>query len=461
MAEQHVEESKETSSDFPTDKQHSDVITVVLTSDNHLGDTAFSQNPRKLEERQQRLRRAFQQATDFAVGQSVDLFIQAGDLFNTPDPDERDRSFVAARLAQLKQANIQTLALGGVYDTPASPLSSRGEALLAPQMSYARLGALHYFPPQPALSSASEEQASPASVFQSSSPIELDPLFLTIRGLRLGICGLGVISGQEGDPLEMARMLDSLDQAAISVLLLHAPIEGFTTGSSLLDTRAQVSRRSISELKHVKYLLAGYHHAYRRARIGQVEVIVAGPTQHINFSDPDDQPGFVFLGLAADGVRWCNQITVDASPVRRLQISTSDLWPEQSESALDVSPTERILERLRPLCAPDVMVQLRLQGQLSRGQFHELDLNQIRSYGEQNCFALAIDDSTLSLLSEGVDAEESSQSSGLEERFSVRDELIKVAEEWISASDKASEQQALRVTRDELLAVLEEVKGSR
>ena len=97
---------------------HDDVITIVLTADNHLGYAGVGQHPRKREERQQRLRHAFQQATDFAIVQGVDLFIQAGDLFDTTAPDERDRSFVAARLAQLKQARVRAFALGGVHDTP-------------------------------------------------------------------------------------------------------------------------------------------------------------------------------------------------------------------------------------------------------------------------------------------------------------------------------------------------------
>src|SRR6202022_3708303 len=78
----------------------------------------FGQQPRKREARQQRLRQAFQQATDFAIGQGVDLFIQLGDLFDTTMPNERDRSFVAERLAELKNAGVQTFALGGVHDTP-------------------------------------------------------------------------------------------------------------------------------------------------------------------------------------------------------------------------------------------------------------------------------------------------------------------------------------------------------
>src|SRR5258707_1442396 len=142
MSEQHVEEEQSSSPAPAVDPQAQGVITVVLTADNHLGYAAHSQSPRKREERRERLRYAFQQATDFAIGQGVDLFIQAGDLFDTTSPDEQDRSFVATRLAQLRQAGIQTFALGGLHDTPAS-----SQALPAPQISYARLGALHYFPP--------------------------------------------------------------------------------------------------------------------------------------------------------------------------------------------------------------------------------------------------------------------------------------------------------------------------
>ncbi len=126
---------------------HDDVITIVLTADNHLGYAGVGQQPRKREERQKRLRHAFQQAADFAIMQGVDLFIQAGDLFDTTTPDERDRSFVAAKLAQLKQAGVRAFALGGVHDTPTDAQSMPGETNPAPLLSYARLGALHYFSP--------------------------------------------------------------------------------------------------------------------------------------------------------------------------------------------------------------------------------------------------------------------------------------------------------------------------
>lgn len=432
-------ENKQDNNTNPKREERSDdVVTVVLTADNHLGYAAFGQHPRKREERQQRLRRAFQQATDFAIGQGVDLFIQAGDLFDTTTPDERDRSFVAARLAQLKQAGIHTFALGGVHDTPSDTQMLGGEVTPAPQLSYARLGALQYFPP-----------------VQKNEFQELEPIIVEIRGTRVGICGLGVLAGQEGDPLAGLRVCSDIEGVDIALLILHAPIEGLGLNSSLLERHAQVSRSSIIGQSAFHYILAGYHHSHHRIRVGRSEVIVAGATHHVDFSTPDHAPGFVFMGLAADGIRWCNLITVDSLLLQRLVMQTSELWPESSSEPLR-SPTEIILERLRPLCASDAMIQLRLEGELSRRQYHQLNLNRIRRYGEEQCFALAIDDSALSLLSE-----QETTSAETSERFSPREEIVVLADEWIAAATDEQEKKALQITKEELLLAIDEKKVRR
>ncbi|TMB81363.1 MAG: hypothetical protein E6J48_08685 [Chloroflexi bacterium] len=415
---------------FSDQQRSNDTITVVFTADNHLGYTTFGQQPVKREERQQRLRHAFQQATDFAVGQGVDLFVQAGDLFDATTPDERDRSFVSARLAQLRQAGIRVFALGGVNDTPAETHTLLGDAAQAPQVSYAHLGVMHYFPP---------------------NPTELEPVMVKIRDVLVGICGLGVLAGQEGNLLTRIQGQSEIERAAVPILLLHAPIEGLTTGRSLLDRRAQVSRSSIEDQSLFRYILAGYHHSYQHLHIGQCEVIVAGATQHIDFSDPDQEPGFVFLGLAADGIRWCKHIVVDSLKLQRLLLQTSELWPDGTSTT--ASTTDSILEQLQPLCSEETMVQLRLEGQLTRGQYHQLDLNQIRRYGEEHCFALAIDDSGLEILSE---LEAISAETG--ERFSPREELMALADEWIAVADDEQEKKALRATKEDLLAAMDEVK---
>jgi len=424
-----------------------DCITVVLTADNHLGYTAFGQPAQKREEQQQRLRRAFQQATDFAIGQRVDLFVQAGDLFDTPAPHELDRSFVAARLSQLHHVGIRVFALGGTHDTPTEAHTWSGETTPAPHISYAHVGVMDYFAP---------------------NAVELEPVLVTIRGLRVGICGLGVLAGQEGNPLTRMRVQDDIERADLSLLVLHAPIESLSSGTSLLDSRAQVSRSSIEQQSTFRTILAGYQHSYRHLRIGHSDVVVAGATQHIDFSNLAEEPGFVFLGLTPDGVRWCEHIAADSLALERLVIHADELWSgdttaddvHESGQSGEFGPTETILEQLRPLCNEQTMVQVRLEGALTRSQYHQLDLNQIRRYGAEHCFSLAIDDSGLTIVPE-QEAGAVSAVGAADERLSPREELIALADEWTAAAHDSQEKKALQVTKEELLVAMDEVKSSR
>ena len=268
------------------------------------------------------------------------------------------------------------------------------------------------------------------------------------------------MTGQEGDPLEYIHTHNDLDRVAMSLLILHAPIEGLATESSSGDIRAQVNRASIANQSIFRYILAGYHHAYRHVSIGQCDLIVAGATQHIDFSDPDDEPGYVFLGLAADGIRWCKHITVESLQLRRLVVPARDLM-QYDVNADHTNITENISERLRPICTEDAMVQLRFEGELTRERYHQLDLNQIRRYGEGHCFALSIDDSALSFLSEQeiVSSEDGHviRSAHKEERFSPREELMALADEWIAAAPDEQERRALQATKEELLVALRHI----
>ena len=102
------------------------------------------------------------------------------------------------------------------------------------------------------------------------------------------------------------------------------------------------------------------------------------------------------------------------------------------------------------------MVQLRLEGELTRQHYHELNLNQLRLYGEEHAFALAIDDNGLTFLPDEREGDKSgqdaSQVSEVEERLSPREELIRLADEWIAAAEDEQEQKALVATKEELLA---------
>jgi hypothetical protein len=140
-------------------------------------------------------------------------------------------------------------------------------------------------------------------------------------------------------------------------------------------------------------------------------------------------------------------------------VSANELG-EQGTNADHIDITESILERLRPLCTNDAIVQLRFEGELTRKQYHQLNLNYIRQYGEEHCFALSIDDSALSFLS---DQEIISSPDGYvssihrDERFSPREELLALADEWIAAAPDDQERKALQATKEELLVALRQM----
>src|SRR5258708_35132078 len=113
MSEQNVEEGSLSNAAPASNDQTNGVITVVLTADNHLGYAAPGQSPRKREERSERLRYAFQQATDFAIGQRVDVCSQAGHVLEMDRADEMDSSFVPTRLGQFCRAGVPAFHLGG------------------------------------------------------------------------------------------------------------------------------------------------------------------------------------------------------------------------------------------------------------------------------------------------------------------------------------------------------------
>ena len=468
-----------------------EIITVVLTADNHLGwrgpmnGGPFADPSRKREERLRRLRSAFQRATDFAVGQGVDVFVQVGDLFDTPSPSEEDRGFVAARLAELRQAGIHTFAVSGIHDTPVDGGCSSGDAGsmggmdgdgdgagegqfmeprvlpagLAPQVSYARLGAMHYFPP--------------VCLSGHSGSVELEPVMLDVHGVVLAVCGVSVVAGEEGgDPLAHVRVPSDVEGAAVSSLLLHAPIEGMAAREGAGPV---VARSTIAGQAEFDVILAGYEHGFRHVRVGGTDVVVAGATQQVDFDDAGDEPGFVFLGVAADGVRWCHHVAGESLRMRRVVIHTAELWGEVRDGAGSGgrSPTDAILERLGPVCSAENVVQLQLVGEVSREQYHAVDFGRIRSYGEERCFELAIDESGLFVVpgeaalaiiapsSNGGSRAVPGVSDEMEEGLSPRKELVNLAHEWIEAASDEQEKRSLLATKEELLAALDKMKTRR
>lgn len=421
------------------------IVRVILTADNHLSAYSPKLSPTRLAERRRRLGLAFKQVVDAAIERRAHLFIQAGDLFDSVDPRNRERDFVAEQLMRLQSAGIHTFAVGGNHDTPRQKTEQGG---FAPQNIYHRLNGMYYFASSDVL-----------------TPVELD-----VAGLRLALAGLsyhpGVVPG--GDPLDHVQIVDSdnvLIRSDLGILILHAAIEGHAFPG---EKETFVRRSSLARFEGFRVVMAGHVHAYDRFSIGDKAVVVCGATERMEFGQSEDKTGFVYLELTREGLHHAEQVPIKPQPRHVITIRTTELWPQQQpntaaplnpsfmqESEVPVlSITERIIQKIDSYCTEEAMVRLNLEGPITREQYHLLDLRGIWLYGQQRAFSFEIDENRLILTN---DLSQARVERG--ERIAPREMLEAIAQEWMEKTETPDRRAILTKTRQRVLDRYDELSG--
>jgi len=388
---------------------------------------------------------AFKQVVDTAIERRVHLFIQAGDLFDSIDPRNRERDFVAEQLMRLRSAGVHTFGVSGNHDTPRQRTEQGG---FAPQSIYHRLKGMYYF---------------------DSSDV-LTPVEMNMAGLQLALAGLsyhpGVAPG--GDPLDHVQMVDSenvLPRADLGILILHAAIEGHAFPG---EKETFVRRSSLVRLEGFQIVLAGHVHAYDRFSIGDKAVIVCGATERMEFGQSEDKTGFVYLELKRDGLLHTEHIPIDPQPRSVVTIRTTELWPlqrpktktelnpfpEEEREAPVLSTTEHIIQKIDPYCTEEAMVRFNVEGPITREQYHALDVRGIWLYGQQRAFSFELDESRLSLVSDLTEAQVERG-----ERVAPREMLESIAQEWMEEIETPDRRAVLSKTRQRVLDRYDELSG--
>ncbi len=363
-------------------------IGLVVTGDNHLSPAAPRLSPARRQERRAWLQRGFQAAVDCAITRGAALFINTGDLFDSPAPSNQDRAFVAEQLHRLRAAGIVCAAVSGNHDTPRMQTEHGGEA---PQQVYAALDELQYF----------------------AATDALEPRVFALGGLRVAVVGLSnnPVAAPGSDPLAVAQWSDTaattLAQADVALLILHAAIEGLSRPSEGERTVAQASLAALPD--QCRLVVAGHIHRFAQQRIGAREIVVVGATERMEFGAQAGEPGFVWVELARDGASHVEHIRTQAQPRAEINLSTSRLWPDDAAASATSRTSEAsademshalavIRSELEAGCTPETMVRLRLTGALTREQYHELALRDVIALGQQRAFSLDVDTSGLTLV---------------------------------------------------------------
>jgi DNA repair exonuclease SbcCD nuclease subunit len=326
----------------------------------------------RLEERRRVLRRAFRRAVDAAIALRADFFLQCGDLFDNVDPRNAERSFVASCLADLREAGVTALAVGGNHDSPRQSTEQGG--FLAADL-YARLGGLRLF---------SETDRVEYEVF------ERDGMTVAVGGL---CWNAATVYG--ADPLEDIDFPDPESaRADWKLLLMHSSVEGHTFPGAF---ESVIKRDSLARLD-TDYVLLGHVHARTHFQVGGTHVLVPGATERMFYEEFAHDPGFVVLELDHNRQSSHRWETFSAQPRCRIKVTGHELAPQPfGLRDPDRKATDVLLERVRDQADERCITTLHLEGVLTREVYNSLDLNAVQEAGTATHFFFEIDTALLEL----------------------------------------------------------------
>jgi DNA repair exonuclease SbcCD nuclease subunit len=364
------------------------------------------------------LRRAFHAVVEHALCVQADFFLQAGDLFDSPTPNNGDRTFVARELAALREAGIAVCAIAGNHDLPRQRTEESGRM---PQDVYGELGALQVF---------ADTRTITAEVFQR-------------HGMQVAIGGLSPSPNLQPNQDPLAGLSFPVPDADIGILLLHHTVEGHTFPGY---EESVVRQASLQDLAGVQYVFAGHVHRTRVMKVGAQTAIVPGATERMRFGELDMTPGFYDLTLSPAGPVDIRHVPVTAQPRCELHWRTTELPPHEL-------PGDSLIRRLEPLCAADTMIKLFLDGSLTRERFHGLELRRVIEFAVQRAFSFEIDTT-------GVGIEDELHhvaSRGV--RMSQPEEIAAVAAELAQQASSDADRDMVLAARELLLAHYQTMPG--
>jgi len=373
-------------------------VGVVVTGDNHLSPRLPRYTPAQQAQRRAWLRAGFGAAVEYALTHGARLFVNTGDLFDSPTPTNQDRAYVADALSRLRAAGVACVAIGGNHDTPRMLTESGGEA---PQRVYTALDGLQYF----------------------TANDRLIPQVYMLGGLRVAIAGLtnNPVAPVGSDPLVGVAVEAAVDadgvptQTDVGLLIVHAAIEGLCRPNEGERIIAEASLAALPPIFRV--VVAGHIHRFARRRIGEREAIVVGATERMEFGASSGHAGFVWLELDATGAMRVEHIRTPEQPRADLLLTTARLWstPQTVPAAAstqvgatgasgalvppvaDDDPLATVRATIAANCTPQTLTRLRLVGPLTRAQHQQLPIRDILLYGQEHTFAFDLDTTGLTI----------------------------------------------------------------
>jgi DNA repair protein SbcD/Mre11 len=335
------------------------VLRIVHTADVHLGARHADMGDQASAQRERQFA-AFKTTVDLAIEERVDLFLIAGDLFDSNTQPRRSVERVAAELARLAAAKVRTVVIPGTHDV------------------YDR---------------SSIYRAYDLEALAGSDP---DDDFVTVLTparpwVHLAACDVvvfGPVFATKKAPTSPLQGLDTsvVPEATYRVGMVHGAvaIPGKTDGDDVVITTQEIAASGLD------YLALGHWHSSQQARAGGVTYAYAGAPESVAIDQ--DRAGKALL-VELDTKAGAKTVTISEKQVGKTSFDKARI------DAAAIASQPAFIEGVAKRGDPDLVLDVRIDG--VRPDELDLHLDEIETALAPSFLRIRVRDASMPALTEG------------------------------------------------------------
>ena len=335
------------------------MLRLLHTADVHLGARHSDLGDQAAAQRERQFA-AFRRSVDLALEERVDLFLIAGDLFDSNTQPRRSVERVAAELRRLAQAAIRTVIIPGTHDCYDRSSIYRAHDLAA----------LAGVPPVGDMLVVLTPER-PEVVLPTLDAVIYGRVFDTKRAPRSPLYHFDVRKDT---------------RATWRIGMIHGAlsIPGMTDGDEVVIDAKEIATSGLD------YLALGHWHSTLTARAGDVRYGYSGAPEPVAVDQ--DRAGNVLL-VTLDIVDGARTVTIEERTVGRTRFQRLDI------DAAELPTQAAFIERLLALADPDLVLDVRLTG--VRPDELDLDVDEVEAAVGGSFHKVRIRDASVPALSTG------------------------------------------------------------
>lgn len=298
------------------------MLRLLHTADVHLGARHADLGEAAVAQRERQFA-AFRASIDLAIAEKVDLFLVAGDLFDSNVQPRRSVERVAAELARLVKARIRSVLVPGTHDVYDRASVYRAYSLFAMAGSKPDDGMVTILTPE-----------HPWVHLPTLDTVVHGPVFPTKRAPY--------------SPLRDLATVQTPD-ATWKIGLLHASIAipGRTDGDEVVITTEEIGASGLD------YLALGHWHSTQQGTSKGVSYAYAGAPEAVAVDQ--DRAGKVLL-VTLDEQQGAHEVKIEERVVGRTTFQHLEL------DAAEIESQPALIARLEKEASPDLVLDVRVIG---------------------------------------------------------------------------------------------------